>query len=414
MPNVITCPECGDRMRVPDAARGKKVRCTGCQVVLAISDRGAAAVAAASQASAAARRPMPSPDDDEERPSAPRPARRRRAGRGSRVSGQQSMTPWITGAVGAIVLLVMIVVGFAVARRFAQPGGAGVNATGNVAEPAAATFNAANYPPLPAARKVEPGVLVHELSFAHGRITRQIWIYLPEKPAGSSLPCVLVAPAGSPLIYGMELGDGDRAEHLPYVRAGLGVVSYSIDGHLDERAKRNETALVAAVTAFKGAGAGVANAREALEYALAQVPALDRRRIYTAGHSSAATLSLQVAEHEPRVKACIAYAPVTNVIERTPAQAVDALARVVPGFREFLTDYSPHTHMDRLRCPVFLFHAEDDSNVPIRQSADFAARLKTTNPRVTFVRARSGDHYNSMIGEGIPQAIRWLKQLPAE
>ena len=46
---------------------------------------------------------------------------------------------------------------------------------------------------------------------------------------------------------------------------------------------------------------------------------------------------------------------------------------------------SPRSHLAALKCPVFLFHAKDDTNVPIGESARFAADLKRTNPRVTFV-----------------------------
>src|SRR5687768_6680267 len=38
----------------------------------------------------------------------------------------------------------------------------------------------------------------------------QVWIYLPTPLPTGKLPCVLIAPAGSHLIDGMVLGDGDR------------------------------------------------------------------------------------------------------------------------------------------------------------------------------------------------------------
>jgi hypothetical protein len=60
---------------------------------------------------------------------------------------------------------------------------------------------------------------------------------------------------------------------------------------------------------------------------------------------------------------------------------------------------------------VFLFHARDDTNVPARQSEHFAATLKHTNPHVTLVLTATGGHYDSMIREGIPKGIEWLRQL---
>ena len=45
------------------------------------------------------------------------------------------------------------------------------------------------------------------------------------------------------------------------------------------------------------------------------------------------------------------------------------------------------------------------------ESARFAADLKRTNPRVTFVEVPRGGHYDSMIREGIPKAIEWFGKL---
>ena len=64
-------------------------------------------------------------------------------------------------------------------------------------------------------------------------------------------------------------------------------------------------------------------------------------------------------------------------------------------------------------CLIFLFHARDDTTVPIRQSQQFADQLKKTNPSVTLVTTARGGHHDSMIREGIPKAIAWLQKLPA-
>jgi dipeptidyl aminopeptidase/acylaminoacyl peptidase len=154
------------------------------------------------------------------------------------------------------------------------------------------------------------------------------------------------------------------------------------------------------------------NAHDALEYALAKVPGIDARRLYTAGHSSAATLSLLVAEHEPRIQACIAYAPVCDVPARLGDRLIGALSSALLGYREFAERASPLTSVARLRCPVFLFHADDDATVPTLQVAGFAAALRRTNSHVTFVQVPTGNHYRSMIQQGIPRGIQWLRRLP--
>ncbi|HZO86870.1 MAG TPA: prolyl oligopeptidase family serine peptidase [Chthonomonadaceae bacterium] len=269
--------------------------------------------------------------------------------------------------------------------------------------------------PLPAlvpAQKIEPGIVVHEVSLPRGQRTSKVWIYLPEKPAAGKLPVVLIAPAGSRMFHGMALGEGDRPEHLPYVRAGFAVVAYEIDGNVGDHPDEQE--ILAAARAFKSAEAGLANARAALNYALAKVPNLDPTRIYTAGHSSAATTSLLVAENEPRVQACIAYAPVCNVVKFLGDRVINMFDQRIPGFGDFINRTSPDTHIQKLRCPVFLFHADDDSVVSTEEVATFAEELKKTNPNVTFVQVPTGDHYESMIQQGIPKAIAWLKSLPAK
>jgi dipeptidyl aminopeptidase/acylaminoacyl peptidase len=279
------------------------------------------------------------------------------------------------------------------------------------AVPAFAQPELASLPPLPPAQRLEPGVVVHKVSWPTNGIPRQVWIYLPDKPA-KRLPMVLIAPAGSPLVTGMDLGDGDSVEHVPYVRAGFAVVAYSLDGAVPDFERLPPLAWADGVRKFMGADSGVQNARLALDYALARVAALDPARIYTAGHSSAATVSLLVAEREPRIKGCIAFAPVSDISQKEPnADLIRKLDQLVPGCAGyFFGAGSPSTSAATLTCPVFLFHAQDDSVVPITQSDAFAAQLRLTNQHVKYVRAQSGNHYNSMIQQGIPEAVRWLQR----
>ena len=259
------------------------------------------------------------------------------------------------------------------------------------------------------ARRVAPGVTVREASLPGGDGSRRVWIYLPEKAGSARLPVVLIAPARAPRIPGIGLAKGDRPEHLPYVRAGFAVVAYSLDGSVD--GNPSDAELLRGVRAFIAAGAGVVCARAALDYALGAVPQLDARRVHTAGHSSAATVALLVAAGEPRIRACVAFAPVCDV-QTHLAQAMAPLGSTVTGFERFVQGSSPLTQASAIRCPVFLFHADDDRIVSHQDVAGFAAVLQRTHRSVTFVRVPTGGHYDSMISEGIPRAIRWLGGRP--
>jgi len=276
-------------------------------------------------------------------------------------------------------------------------------AEANVGEAGPVTF-----PGFGPSRLIQPGITWQETTLRRGTLPMRVWYYQPEKVA-DKLPLVLVPPAGSNLFCGKHLSDGDRPEHYPYVRAGFAVASFDIDGHVN-RPTASDEALLQGARAFRDARAGLANAKAALDFLLATVPNINPNRVFVAGHSSAATLALLVAEHEPRIKACAAYAPVTDVEARL-AEAIPGLESLLPGYREFLRFSSPKTHVDRLKCPVFLFHAQDDGNAPMRHSTDFAALLNKTNRHVTLVTTPGGGHYDSMIREGIPKGIEWFQQM---
>ncbi len=263
-------------------------------------------------------------------------------------------------------------------------------------------------PELGRGQRLEPGIMFYEVKLPR-KGANKLWVYLPEGQTQSKIPCVLIAPAGTRLFHGITLAKGDRPEHLPYVRAGFAVVAYELDGPL--AANASGEAIARAVRDFKSAEAGLINARAALDYALAKIPQIDPSRIYTAGHSSAGTLSLLVAEREPRVSAAVAYAPASDVEEFLGEERVALLSSLVSGYREFLKHTSPQAGAKDLHCPLFLFHAEDDRNVALAQSENFAKEVSRHNSAVTFVRASKGGHFSAMLDEGIPKAIEWLKAL---
>lgn len=269
-----------------------------------------------------------------------------------------------------------------------------------------------DFPGRPRPRRLTEGV---EMSEVHlGVPTGQpghadvVWVYTPPGThAPRSLPCVLIAPAGSNLISGMRLGSGDRPEHLPYVKAGFAVVAFELDGPLDNRHNASDLDVRRAYLKFSAAKAGLVNARNAIEFVLQRVPEVDPDRICAAGHSSAATFALLLAEHEPRISACVAYAPAVDALGRW-GDAADDLADVLPGSIEFLKRSSPITHAEHLDCPVFLFHARDDSNTRVEESIRLADKLRRLGKDVTLVTVPTGGHYDSMIDEGIPRGIQWL------
>jgi pimeloyl-ACP methyl ester carboxylesterase len=64
-----------------------------------------------------------------------------------------------------------------------------------------------------------------------------------------------------------------------------------------------------------------------------------------------------------------------------------------------------------LKCPVFIFHAEDDPGVLPAVVDDYVSRLKATNKSVTQVKVKEGGHYDSMIAPGLSKGVAWLREL---
>jgi dipeptidyl aminopeptidase/acylaminoacyl peptidase len=236
-----------------------------------------------------------------------------------------------------------------------------------------------------------------------------VWVYLPDAPhEPRSLPCVVVAPAGSVIITGMDLGDGDRAEHLPYVPAGYAVLSYSLDGHLADAQHASDAQLARAAGEFVAARAGLSNATTAIDWMLENFPEVDPDRLYTAGHSSAGTMALLLAENDGRIKACAAFDPRSNTEGNFGWLQRAALSRTIPAVDQIFTTYNPAKHAAEMKCPVLLFHAQDDPVVPVSETQAFASALQSAGKDVTVDLVPSGGHYEPMVSQGIPRALAFF------
>lgn len=264
-------------------------------------------------------------------------------------------------------------------------------------------------PDLPKPITLEGDVRLHKVSLLEDQVYTRVWIYVPAGiPKDKKVPCVLIAPAGTAMWHGIDLVEGDRPEHLPFVEVGCVVVGYSVSGPVTDEPTDEE--FDEALGLFLAAEGGVANARAALDYALAKVPVIDPERIFTSGHSSAGTISLQVARSDSRVRGCIAFAPVSDLVGHL-ADLADYLVEDYeqPELRNYSLAHSPLAQVGKLKCPVFLLHSEDDGVVPIEQTRAFQAALqKAGNDKVELRVVAAGGHYQSMI-DGIPAAIEWLK-----
>ena len=212
-----------------------------------------------------------------------------------------------------------------------------------------ANFKRGEFPALGKGKVVAPGVVLHEVNVGPPGVKRRLWVYMPEKPPAGKLPCVLIGGAGTRLFHGMALGDGDRPEHLPWVKAGFAVVAFDIDGDLQGDNPTNAQAFAAAKL-FRDARAGRGNVKLAFDYVVEKIPDIDPKNASIVGHSSAATLALIAAADEKRLRACVAFAPATDVVTYL-ADGAEEFERPIPGFTRFIRDSSPLTQVGKISCP---------------------------------------------------------------
>jgi dienelactone hydrolase/DNA-directed RNA polymerase subunit RPC12/RpoP len=464
----VAC-ECGRQLTLEDKLAGKRIRCPECQRILQVpvdsrptDSRPAGSPPPAHSQSRrrratpiqdsrprpglaanrtrrhsatrrrAAKHEEPKPFDIEEhprsQPSRRTPPRQRKGGSRS----NRPLPAWLGVAVivlcgfGGLYLVAATILETVNQETETGVATAGTEQASSTATTAAATgtassnqsFDDSSVPPRPAFQVAFPGgVQIGAADYSGGPgpgNSTQLRIYMP---AGThqpqSLGCVLVAPAGTNLLYGSNIdGDDYHDEALPYAEAGYVTIRYSLDGPIDDMESATNGQLSDAYKQFRAAEGGIVNAGMAIRFALARLPEVDASRLYAAGHSSAGTVALITAIRDPRIKACIAYAPCSDVVAFHSGIADEAFVPILfPGMKEFDLASSPMQHAGQLKCPSFLFQADDDSIVDPAETRAFANRVRQTNSAVTLATVPTGNHYNSMIQRGIPAAIAWLKQL---
>jgi dienelactone hydrolase len=274
--------------------------------------------------------------------------------------------------------------------------------------------SADDFPPLGPAESPAPGITLYAPGrFPTGAPSAQsmnVLVLIPEKNPRSPLPCVFVGPAGTPLITGNTFSlSGDSPELYPYVRAGFAVCMYSLDGPKPDHPTNDQ--VFDAYDKFRTADAGLLNARRAMDFITARAPMIDANRFFVAGHSSAATLALLVAAHEPRVKACAAYCPILDITGQNP-QAWPVMEHYRPGFMSFITDHSPITFAARLTSiPVLVFGSREDHVADTANFPGFINRINAAGGHGSIAIVATGDHYQAMIQQGIPRGIALFEQV---
>ncbi len=267
MPLVFRCSQCGKTHTRDEKWAGKVINCEGCAKGMRIPSAQLSAVAAGPRPDAARSlepQPVAGPSGSFPRM---RPVPDEAAGKPAGKEGEKkrSLLASVTSGVVAFLLVAGVVGRYAIrpylayqkaqqnqqqAQNLAPPPGVDIPlappaaTTNPPASPASPAWRMPELPQLDVGTLIEPGVWLYEVHLPGNKPGQpampghsgKLWLYLPEgQHDPQSLPCVLIAGAGSNLVTGMELTDGDRPEHLPYARAGMAVLAYELDGMVKEK-----------------------------------------------------------------------------------------------------------------------------------------------------------------------------------
>lgn len=405
MTSEFYCPSCDRKYRGSEELEGRKATCKDCgeQFRIAFFDEV---------------------DVIEEEPPRVRSgvARSRNSRRRSQSAKVELTTALlIAGGTGVSLLILVGVMIFAVSKEVEEEQIAADNSPApQVVENVNELFNYSdipipNFPDLLTGEVVgNQGVRISEIKLNGGNRPGQqmtLRVYLPKgNHVDNSLACVLVGPAGSPLITGNSIDGSDyHDESLPYAEAGAVAITFSLDGPFGTNGM-NEN-IKSAYTQFRDAAAGMVNCRNAFEYAIQKIPAVDPQKIVIAGHSSAGSLALLYSVHEPRLAGSIAYCSAADVETRIDEILDETKIQwMLPRIEQFKQKSAPMNHIAKTTCPVFLFHARDDSNCPYSDSTRYHEMLQNGGKESEIKLVDFGDHYQSMIDEGIPSGIEWMRK----
>jgi dipeptidyl aminopeptidase/acylaminoacyl peptidase len=227
-----------------------------------------------------------------------------------------------------------------------------------------------------------------------GELKLKAWLLVPPGSDTQKTPAVLRIPAGGSLFTPAILGLGTVPEIEPYFTAGYVTLVMSFRDTLANGGKFSES---------KG---GLEDVLAALEY-LRKLPEVDPKNIYVAGHSSAASLALRVAQVSDVPRAVAAFSPVTDWTEFFK----ERMENLSEESRKYLEDASAVNHVGQTKCPVLLTHGTKDTIAPISHSEVMAGKLKELEKPCEFVRIPEGDHYFSMLKVGIPLSLAFFSEM---
>ncbi len=180
----------------------------------------------------------------------------------------------------------------------------------------------------------------------------RVWSAIPSGEGG--MPVLLWTPTSMAWKLGGRLGPEDREQMLLFAQAGVGVVGFDVPGGWEDNATLDE--LGQEVDRYMKSQGGVETGKAVLDFVRARLTRVDPARIWVSGEGPAGTLALLLAQMDRRVRAVAAFDPVTDMDAYAQSDEVRFLIHLRPDLKAHLSLRSPVAGLERLRCPLRLYH----------------------------------------------------------
>lgn len=263
-------------------------------------------------------------------------------------------------------------------------------------------------PELPAPVTLDRGIRWYELTVP-GNVTNapdRIWIALP--PDKDAMGCLLMPPVAMADAIGARLGDLDRENLLLCARMGVAAVGFDVPGSWSGNATMDE--VERELDRYMLAQAGVQTGRMVLDFVEARLPQVDPKKIYAMGEGLGGTLAIQLATYERRIRAVVAFAPVSDLAGFAQGEKAAFLKNLRPDLVHLWHTLSPLERLGALKCPVLLFH---DANTlgNFEELKRFYAECLRRQLNVTMVETMDVDLPEAARQIRTVRAVEWLDNI---
>ena len=230
-----------------------------------------------------------------------------------------------------------------------------------------------------------------------------------------SLACVLMTADRDDPLEGRTVTEAESNAAGVFVSKGFAVLLYDTSRWALNTRPQSVTSCVSEFMMTEG---GMQQARTALNFLADRAVMVDMNRVYAVGLRGSATIALNLAAMDPRIRAVATYLPVCDVSQGISEPILDVGKRLkLNGIEEFVKRISPINHVSELKCRVLVLTSGEGGDVAPPPNRDggisaFTAAMQAAGKPITVTAAIGEKTKRYELDVVLPQMFEWLKSLP--